>query len=82
MSGLAQVLGHHLERIAKAAGATFGGDCRGELRAECEAIERRFERLEERAGMLEEINALRHRVDELENLNAERERTALWSGGK
>jgi hypothetical protein len=46
MSGLADVLVHHLRRIATSAGTTFDADSEAETRAEVEAFEARLDALE------------------------------------
>jgi hypothetical protein len=52
-SGLADVLVHHLRRIARSAGTTFDGDCEAEMRAEVDAFEQRVLRLQARLDVLE-----------------------------
>jgi uncharacterized protein YceH (UPF0502 family) len=54
MSGLADVLVHHLRRIATSAGTTFDGDSEAETRAEVEALEQRLVNLQTQLDALEE----------------------------
>jgi primosomal protein N'' len=54
MTGFADVLVHHLRRIATSAGTTFDGDSEAETRAEVEALEQRLAKCEARLDALEE----------------------------